>query len=205
MSADSGERSPFLDLFHQDASNCRTAVAALQTLLRDFTDTRVKAQQIHAIENTGDDLTTSIFAHLHRGTPAPFDQTDMIALGSLTDDVLDGVDEVATMLVLYGVRQPTVYLLEASQLLSQAVEALAAAMECLDHLRDVQPFVLEVHALESEADGLYHNAIAELFLPGIYGAIDIVRWKSIYDMMERTMDKCEDLANVLENLLLKQR
>ncbi|HWE61866.1 MAG TPA: DUF47 family protein, partial [Chloroflexota bacterium] len=119
------------------------------------------------------------------------------------DDVLDQVDEVATMLVLYGIAQPTVYLLEASELLERATVALVAAIERLQSLRGLEPFVEEVHRLETEADGLYQNAIAELFLPNTYPPLEVMKWTRLYDLMERAFDKCEDVANVLENLVLK--
>jgi len=82
-------------------------------------------------------------------------------------------------------------------------ETLAAAIDRLESLKGLHPHVEEVHRLEHEADDLYHNAIAELFLPDTYTPIDIIKWKSLYDLMERAFDKCEDVANVLENVVLK--
>lgn len=195
----------FLELFRLDIGACRTGVIALDALLRDFKHARTRSTAIHEIEREGDAHTAAIFALLRCSVPLPFDRADVIALGSIIDDVLDGVDEVAIMLVLYGVTQPSVYLLEANSLLGSAVDALSGAIDRLDTLEGIVPFVQRVHDLETEADGLYHNAIAELFLPNAYSAVDVVRWKSIYDLMEQTLDKCEDVSNVLENLVLTAR
>jgi len=192
-----------LELFRLDIAASKAGVAALDALLRDFKHAKARSTAIHEIEREGDGHTAAIFALLRRAAPLPLDRADVIALGSIIDDVLDGIDEVAIMLVLYGVSQPSVYLLEANSLLCSAVDALSEAINRLDTLEGIVPFVERVHELETEADGLYHNAIAELFLPNAYSAVDVVRWKSIYDLMEQTLDKCEDASNVLENLVLK--
>ena len=197
------EERAFYDLFRRDITNCHGAVVALRTLLHDFRNAKEGARQIHDIEHQGDRITSEIFALLNRTFITPFEREDIIALGSIIDDVLDQVDEVATMLVLYGVGQPTVYLLEASDLLDAAVGALVSTIERLESLKGLTPFVAEVHRLETEADGLYHNAIAELFLPGTYAPLDVMKWSRLYDLMERAFDKCEDVGNVLENLVLK--
>lgn len=194
-----------LELFRLDIAACKAGVAALDALLRDFRQAKVRATAIHEIEREGDAQTAAVFALLRSAAPLPLERADAIALGSIIDDVLDGVDEVAIMLVLYGVSQPSVYLLEANSLLCSAVDALSEAIDRLDTLEGIVPFVQRVHDLETEADGLYHNAIAELFLPNAYSAVDVVRWKSIYDLMEQTLDKCEDVSNVLENLVLTGR
>lgn len=197
------EERAFYDLFQQDIAACKRGVSALRAMLHDFRDIKEKARQIHEIEHEGDRITAEIFALLQRTFITPFEREDIIALGSIIDDVLDQVDEVATMLVLYGIAQPLVYLLEASELLERAIGALVSAIDRLQSLSGVESFVEEVHRLETEADGLYQNAIAELFLPNTYPPLDVMKWTRLYDVMERAFDKCEDVANVLENLVLK--
>lgn len=193
----------FFDLFRRDIATCREAVALFAAMLRDYRDLKGQAARLHELEHEGDRITSDIFALINRTFVTPFEREDLIALGSIIDTVLDQVDEVATMLVLYNVAQPSVYLLEGSTLLEGIVEALAAAIDRLESLKGLHPHVEEVHRLEHEADDLYHNAVAELFLPDTYTPIDIIKWKSLYDLMERAFDKCEDVANVLENVVLK--
>jgi predicted phosphate transport protein (TIGR00153 family) len=197
------EERAFYDLFRRDIANCHVAVTALRSLLHDFRSLKESARKIHDIEREGDRHTVEVFALLNRSSIIPFEREDIIALASIVDDVLDQVDEVATMLALYGVGQPTVYLLEASMLLDDAVGSLVAAIDRLESLKGVAPYVAEVHRLETEADGLYHNAIAELFLPNTYSPIDVLKWTRIYDAMEKAFDACEDAGKVLENLVLK--
>ena len=193
----------FYDLFRRDIANCHTGVIALRSLIHDFRSVKEGARQIHDIEREGDRLTVEIFALLHRTFITPFEREDIIALAGIIDDVLDQVDEVATMLSLYGIGQPTVYLLEASTLLDQAVGALVSAIDRLESLKGLGHLVAQVHDLETEGDGLYHNAIAELFLPDTYPPLEVMKWSRLYDLMERAFDKCEDVGNVLENLVLK--
>jgi uncharacterized protein len=197
------EERGFYNLFRQDISACQSGVAALNAMLHNYQEPREAARRIHAIEREGDRVTGELFLLLNRTFITPFEREDIIALSSIIDDVLDAVDEVATMLSLYGIKQPTVYLLEASALLTLAVNALAAAIDRLDSLKGIAPLVAEVHRVEEEADGLYHNAIAELFLPDGYTPLDVMKWTRLYDLMERAFDTCEDVGNVLQNVVLK--
>lgn len=193
----------FFDLFRRDIAACKAGVDALSVMLHDYKDLKRHAARIHEIEHEGDRVTGEIFALLNRTFVTPFEQEDIIALGHIIDGVLDQVDEAAVMLVLYGVTQPTVYLLEASALIQRAVDELSAAIDQLETFKGIGPHMAEVHRLENEADELYHNAIAELFLPDAYPVLDVIKWLRIYDLIERAFDKCEDVANVLENVVLK--
>jgi len=197
------EERAFFGLFRADMAACKAGVDALAAMLHDYTQPREKARQIHELENEGDRITGEIFALLNRSFITPFEREDIITLGSIIDDVLDAVDEVATMLVLYGITQPTVYLLEAGTLLVAAVTALVNAVDRLESLAGITPFTDEVHRLEEEGDGLYHNAIAELFLPDTYPPLEVLKWNRLYDLMEQAIDRCEDVSNVLQNVVLK--
>jgi len=197
------EERAFYGLFRKDMTVCKAGVDALAVMLHDYRQPKENARHIHELENEGDRITAEIFTLLNHTFITPFEREDIITLGSIIDDVLDAVDEVATMLVLYGITQPTVYLLEASTLLVRTVEPLISAVEHLESMQGITPFTAEVHRLEEEADGLYHNAIAELFLPDTYPPIEVLKWIRLYDLMEQAIDRCEDLSNVLQNVVLK--
>jgi predicted phosphate transport protein (TIGR00153 family) len=193
----------FFELLRRDIAACQQGVLALNAMLGEYRDLKAKAARIHEIEHEGDRITAELFMLLNRTFVTPLEREDLIALSGIIDNVLDKIDEVAAMLVLYGVAHPTPYLRQAGEVLAQAVEALVKAIDCLERLRDMQPFLSEVHQVENEADGLYHNAIAELFLPDTYPPLEVIKWKSIYDCMEEAFDTCEDVANVLANVALK--
>ena len=193
----------FFDLFRQDIATCKAGVDILCDMLRDYRDLKRQAERMHEIEHEGDRITSEIFALLNRTFVTPFEREDLITLGSIIDTVLDQVDEVAIMLVLYGIEQPTPYLLEASALLGRTVDELVAAIGKLESLKGVAPHVAEVHRLETEADDLYYNALADLFAHDAYTPLQVMKWNRIYDLMEEAFDKCEDVGNVLENVVLK--
>ena len=193
----------FFELFRQDIAACKEGVTQFAAMLRDYRDVKRRAELIHQIEHRGDKVTSDIFDLINRTFVTPLEREDLIALGSIVDTVLDRVDEAATLLVLYNVDQPSVYLLESSTLLCSAVDALVAGIGQLESLKNIRPHVEEVHRLEHEADDLYYNALAELFHPGTYEPLDVIKWKSLYDLMESAFDKCEDVANVLENVVIK--
>jgi uncharacterized protein len=192
----------FYDLFRQDIATCTVGVDALDALLRDYRELRQRAARLHEIEHEGDRITGEIFTLLSRTFMPPFEREDVIALGRSIDSVLDQVDEVTTMLVLYRVEQPTPYLLEATALLARAVAALSQAIDRLDSLTGIEPHVAEVHRLETEADNLYQKAIADLFLDGTYQPMEVIKWNRLYDLMERAVDRCADVANVLRGVVL---
>ncbi len=193
----------FFDLFRRDIAACKEGAALFTAMLRDYHAVKDQARRIHDVEHEGDRVTAEVFALINRTFVTPFEREDLIALGSIIDTVLDQIDEVATMLVLYGIAQPSVYLLEASTLLVGAVDELAAAIDLLQSLKGLHPHLQAVHRLEHEADQLYYNAVAELFLPDAYTPLEVIKWKSLYDLVERAFDKCEDVANVLENIVIK--
>ena len=193
----------FFDLFRQNIATCKAGVDILCDMLRDYRDLKRQAERMHEIEHEGDRITSEIFALLNRTFVTPFEREDLITLGSIIDTVLDQVDEVAIMLVLYGIKQPTPYLLEASALLGRTVDELVAAIGKLESLKGVAPHVAEVHRLETEADDLYYNALADLFAHDAYTPLQVMKWNRIYDLMEEAFDKCEDVGNVLENVVLK--
>jgi predicted phosphate transport protein (TIGR00153 family) len=144
----------FYDLFRQDIATCTVGVDALDALLRDYRELRQRAARLHEIEHEGDRITGEIFTLLSRTFMPPFEREDVIALGRSIDSVLDQVDEVTTMLVLYRVEQPTPYLLEATALLAGAVDALSQAINRLNSLSGIELHMEVVHRLEAEADNV---------------------------------------------------
>lgn len=197
------EERGFYSLFRQDIAACKAGVAALSAMVQNLRESKEGARRVHAIEQEGDRVTAELFTLLNRTFVTPFEREDIISLSSIIDDVLDAVDETATMLNLFGIKQPSVYLLEAAALLTDTVDALAAAIDLLETRQGIAPLVAEVHRLENEADGLYHNAIAELFLPDTHSPLDVIKWSRVYDLMERAFDSSEDVGNVLQNVVLK--
>ena len=193
----------FYDLFKQDIANIAVGVDALSEMLRNYQNIRARADAIADLEHDGDRITHEIIRRLNVTSTPPIAREDIIALASILDSVLDLAEEIAAMLVLYNVRVPSVYLLEASTLLVAAVDQLRQAIDGLEGLKGLDKHWIEVHRIENEGDALYRNAISELFSKGVYEPIEVIKWNRIYDLMESAFDKCEDVANVIENLVIK--
>ncbi len=193
----------FYVLFQRHAANIVVAATALADMLRNYDGVRAKAAHIAEVEHEGDRITHEIFHRLNVTFVTPIEREDIVALASIMDSVTDLIEEIAAMLVLYNVRVPSVYLLEASTLLVTAVEQIDQAVHGLEELRGLNPYVIEINRIENEGDGLYRNAISELFTKGVYEPLDVIKWNHLYALMEKAFDKCEDVANVIENLVIK--
>jgi predicted phosphate transport protein (TIGR00153 family) len=193
----------FYELFKQDIANISAGTVALVDMVRNYQGVKAKAAHIADLEHDGDKITHEIFRRLNISFVTPIEREDIVALASILDSVLDLVEEIAAMLVLYNVRVPSVYLLEASTLLVDAVDQLRYAIDGLEDLKGLDKFWIEVHRIENEGDVLYRNAISELFSKDVYEPLEVIKWNRLYDLMEKAFDKCEDVANVIENLVIK--
>ena len=193
----------FYVMLDKHAANIVVGAKALSAMLRTYEDVRAKAAAIAEIEHEGDRITHEIFHRLNITFVTPIDREDIVALTSMMDSVTDLIEETAAMLVLYNVKVPSVYLLEASTLLVTAVEQIEQATKGLEELRGLNKYVIEINRIENEGDGLYRNAISELFTSGVYDPLDVIKWNHLYALMEKAFDKCEDVANVIEGLVIK--
>ena len=192
----------FYDLFINDAANLVTAARLLEAMLRDYDQLDRRAREIRDAEHAGDEITHDIGHRVEHTFVTPFDREDIIALISGLDDVVDFIEEVADTFVLYRIKAPTpTAIRQASIVVAQCVQL----HEALQHLRSyggIERYWIEVHRLENEGDQVARAAIADLFSDGSE-PMEVIKWKEIYGLLETTIDKCEDVANVIERIVLK--
>jgi predicted phosphate transport protein (TIGR00153 family) len=189
-----------------DASTNAVEIARLLTQLLDgFPDTGVELiRRIKDIEHNGDRLTRSVVDMLNRTFVTPFDRDDIYRLAAALDDICDHVDEAADNLSLLGVKVvPPAAKAQADVILRSTVE-LAEAVALLDGFKDSGEHLTTLRELEDEGDRLVRDAVAGLFRSG-QDAISIIRWKDIYEQLEAAVDACENAADVLEAILVKNR
>lgn len=180
-------------------------VAAARALREAFTDIGLladKQAEIKAIEHAGDELTHGVVRLLGRSFVTPFDREDIYALTSGLDDVLDDIDEVAETFLLYAVGAVPPAANELARLVELAVAALQNAIGKLETRRDLETHIVEVHRLENLADDASRLAIAELF-SGAHDALTVIKLKDIYTLLEDALDRCADVANVIESIVIK--
>lgn len=192
----------FYDLFDEHVSNIVSAAEVLVELFADFRDVNGRQQRIKDFEHRGDEVTHEIVRTLNRTFVTPFDREDIYALSSGLDDVLDFIDEVANTISLYGITQVPEAAKPMADLLLQASGQVQQAVSKLEVGRDLEQHWIEIHRLENLGDAASRQAIAELFRGGI-DAIEVVKLKDLYGLLESALDRCEDVANVLESIAIK--
>jgi len=192
----------FFDLFVEDVSNVLGGARLLEAMLRTYDQPDVRAEEIRATEHRGDEISHEIGHRLEATFVTPFDREDIYALISGLDDVLDLVEEVADTFVLYRVDAPTATAVEQAGIIVRQVELLHEALVHLQGFKDLDRYWIEVHRLENEGDRIVRAAIAGLFNDE-RDPISLVKWKDIYGLLEATIDKAEDVANIIERITIK--
>jgi len=192
----------FFDLFVEDAANVLGAARLLEAMLRTYDQPEARAAEIRDAEHRGDELSHDIGRRLESTFVTPFDREDIHALISGLDDVIDYIEEAADTFILYRVDAPTAVAVQQAAIIVKQCEQLHEALTNLRGFKGLEKYWIEVHRLENEGDQLARNAIAGLFSDGGH-PIEIIKWKDIYGHLEAAIDKCEDVANIIERITIK--
>ena len=195
----------FYDFFEKCAQQVVQGAVQLEELLRNFSDVRVKAKQIKDIEHEGDLITHDTIESLNRTFITPFDREDIHDLITSLDDVLDYIEACAERLFLFKIDKTTEEAILISGILVKAVKQLEQAVCQLRRLKDADSILkhcAEIDRLENEGDYLNRAPVAKLF-EADNNPLEVIKWKEIYETMENAIDRCEDVANVLEGIALK--
>ena len=193
----------FFDLFEQQAAHIVTASRVLEEMTLEYADAKARAERVKDIEHAGDTVTHEIVRRLNTTFVTPIDREDIYALASRLDDVLDLIDAVADRLLLYKIDTPTDGCRAMAKIIVKTAEETDRAVRCL---RTLSPYyhkhAVEVNRLENEADRLLRDQLAALF-EATSDAIEVIKWKELYETMESVTDRCEDVVNVIEGIVLK--
>jgi len=195
----------FFELFDKSARNLVVASEALTDLLEHFENVGTKTVHLKDLEHEGDEITHEIYLQVHKTFVTPFDREDIAALAQRMDDVMDYIEGASTAIRIYGISQPTAAARGLADLIRLQCVQLEKAVSVLRHkgrLKSILEQLKEINRLENEADSLYLDSMAELFR-GERNAVDIIKWRDIYDQLEEATDSCEQVAYVLEAIVLK--
>ncbi len=192
----------FYDLFREQAENIHDAARKLVTLFEDFRDVEKRVTEIKFVEHKGDQLTHGLMMKLNKTFITPFDREDIHALGSALDDVLDLMDAVAGRLITYKVTAVTPGARQLSKVILHGAEILLRAVSQLNKPENILEYCEQLQHLEEEADRIKGECVARLF-ENSADPIEVIKWKEIYEVLEATTDKVEDVADVLETVVLK--
>jgi predicted phosphate transport protein (TIGR00153 family) len=195
----------FYDFFEKGAHQVVQGAIHLEELLKNFDDVQVKTKKIKAIEHEGDVITHDTIENLNRTFITPLDREDIHDLITAIDDVLDYIEACAERLYLFKIEKTTEEAVLICGVLVKAVKELEQGVSNLRRLKEADSILrhcAEIDRLENEGDYLNRAAVAKLFEPD-NNPLEVIKWKEIYETMENAIDRCEDVANVLEGIALK--
>ena len=196
----------FFDLFVEAASNIRAAAELLKDLIEDYQDVELKAQRIQDREHEGDEITHAIIRRLNTTFITPMDREDIYSLASALDDVLDAIEAVSDLFVLHHIAEPLPVMKAQADVLVQATRQTEEGLKSLRKMdRDrLEPYWIEINTLENEGDAIFREAVADLFARST-DPVEIIKWKDIHGLIEVAIDRCEDVANIVEMIVVKHR
>ncbi|HMK52947.1 MAG TPA: DUF47 family protein [Thermodesulfobacteriota bacterium] len=195
----------FFVLFEQSAQNAVKITHQLKDMVHIWENVKERVGVIADLEHQGDAITHQIFEQLHRSIITPFDREDIALLAHSLDDVTDFVHDAADAMLLYRIEQPTNRAKELVDIVAQAVtEVEKAVSEIYDRTgrKQILKRCVEINRLENMGDSVFRSAMAELFDDSADFA-GLIKWREIYQHMESVIDRCEDIANILEGVSLK--
>lgn len=197
---------PFFSAFSAHAKVTLRAAGLLRQLFENPAEVAEIKAQITLAEHEGDELTRATITRLRSQWITPLDRPDIHTLSTRLDDVLDVIESIAERIQLFDIRETSVVASEAARVLESGVAAMSKAIDLLPEARkrtqEIIALCAEISVLESEADALYRTAIADLFKSG-GDALNVMKWRDIFEQLEAATDLCEDVANALEGVVLE--
>jgi predicted phosphate transport protein (TIGR00153 family) len=195
----------FFDHFEKQAEKTVEGCRALLDMVTAPKDVAAQAKAISEIEHECDRITHAVVAQLHTTFITPLDRNDIYRLITKMDDVMDFVEATAERLSLYGITEMTPEAAALARVLLASSENVAAAVHGFRNLKHPEAIFekcIEINRLENEADGQLRAALARLFREE-QNPITIMKWKEVYELMETATDRCEDVANIIEGVVLE--
>jgi predicted phosphate transport protein (TIGR00153 family) len=195
----------FFVLFEQSAQNAVKIAHQLKDMVNTWENIKERVGIIISLEHDGDAITHQIVAQLHRTFVTPLDREDIALLAQTLDDVTDLIHSAADAMLLYKVQSPTDKVKELVDILVQATVEVEKGVAEINNRIDRDKLIkrsMEINRLENIGDSVYRSALAELFVNSPDFAY-LIKWREIYEDIESAIDKCEDIANILEGIALK--
>jgi len=199
------QKREFFDLYNRAAENVVAISVRLVELLDRFPDGADDlGRGVKDLEHEGDRLTHDLVDLLNRTFVTPFDRDDMYRLAGALDDVCDHIDEAASRVVSYRVGEIRLQAREQANAIRRSAGKLADAVALLEGFQDSRGHLAELRELEDVADEILHDSVSSLFMARA-DPLEVIRWKDIHESLEEAMDACENAADVLEAIVVKNR
>ena len=194
----------FFVLFRKQAALVREGCSQLLEMVTAFDRLEERARQLKEVEHRADVVTHEIFERLNRTFITPLEREDIHQLASNLDDVLDAVEAIGSRVLLFQVGKPPAEAVRMATILTECAAQIVQAVDSLKNMNNLMSFTVEINRLENEADSIARHVTADLF-SGRHDVLDVMRWKEIYGRLEGAADKCEDVANAIESIVVKSR
>ncbi|MDA8240400.1 MAG: DUF47 family protein [Nitrospiraceae bacterium] len=194
----------FFEIFDKTSLNITKAASLMVDLMESFDNLDARAKEIHEIEQDSDMLTHDIMKKLNKTFITPIDREDLYTLASRMDDVIDLIWAVVDRIAVFKIRKSTPEAIAMSKDLLTTTEVMHKAIKKLKekNYAHVQEFCIEINRLENRIDRGFRDALGRLF-DDVKDPVLIIKWKEVYEHLEDASDRCEDVANVLEAIVLK--
>ena len=194
----------FFEIFDRTSLNITKAASLMVDLMESFDNLDARAKEIHEIEQDSDMLTHDIMKKLNKTFITPIDREDLYSLASRMDDVIDLIWAVVDRIAVFKIRESTPEAIAMSKDLLTTTEVMHKAIKKLKekNYAHVQEFCIEINRLENRIDRGFRDALGRLF-DDVKDPVLIIKWKEVYEHLEEASDRCEDVANVLEAIVLK--
>ncbi len=191
-------------MFDKAARNLNRGAVLLVEMMEDLSKAETKSKEIYEVEQEGDMLTHEVMRSLNKTFITPLDREDIHALISRIDDVLDLIWASADRATLFKIKDSTPEALELSKCILSTTEIITKAVTSLKEKKYsyIQEYCIEINRLENAADKIFREALARLF-ENTKDPILVIKWKNVYENLEDATDLCEDVANILEGIVLK--
>jgi predicted phosphate transport protein (TIGR00153 family) len=196
----------FFDFFDQHASQCVAGARLLLEMLHNVQKAETLAKEIKDVEHVGDRITHHTLETLHKTFITPIDRDEIHRLISGMDDILDFTEAVSERVALYEITEVTPDAQELAEVLLRATEQVQEAIRGLRRLQypmEMFQVCVEIHRLENEGDASLRKAMARLFKEHSSDPIYVIKWKELYEFLEEATDACEDVANIIEGVVLE--
>jgi len=193
----------FYDLFSQAAQHLVGGAELLAEMLADGSDKEDVAARMRAAEHAADETTHELVRRVNSTFVTPFDREDIYALGSGLDDVMDMMDEVVDLILLYEVQEIPAELSKQVEVLQRCAELTADAMPNLQSMQSLEEYWIEINRLENAGDKNHRRMLAQLF-SGEYKTIEVLKLKDIVESLEGAIDAFEKVANIVEQIAVKE-
>lgn len=193
----------FYSLLTSSATGLVDGAALLAEMLGDGNDRPGIAARMRDTEHHADETTHEIIRRVNSTFVTPFDREDIYALASGLDDVMDFMEEAVDLVLLYEVESLPAELAEQVEVIQRCAELTAESMPRLQSMKDLEEYWIEINRLENAGDKSYRRILAKLF-SGAYDALEVLKLKDIVDSLEHAIDAFERVANIIEQLHVKE-